>query len=98
MKKNEKVKKKADMYCYDCKNVFCDHHSGVRDNRKIHGRLLVKRTGMSEQMYAMTLKRTVELQHIKLLHGHFNEIFKKFIHFFVCLYEHKFLSILHMSK
>ena len=28
-KKETKDKSKADMYCYDCNNVFCDHHSGV---------------------------------------------------------------------
>ena len=32
VKKNEKLKKKADMYCYVCNNVFCDHHSGVSDD------------------------------------------------------------------
>ena len=28
-KKKTKEKNKADMYCYDCNNVFCGHHSGV---------------------------------------------------------------------
>ena len=53
LKKNEKVKKRADMYCYECDNVFCDHHAGVSDdtfdNRKIHGRAFVKSIRMSEQ-------------------------------------------------
>ena len=90
MKKNEKVKKMADMYCYDCDNVFCDHHSGVSDdtidNKEMHSRAFVKSIQMPEQMCAMTLKRAVELQHIKLLHGRCNEIFKKFIHSFFCLF------------
>jgi hypothetical protein len=30
-KKNEKDKITADMYCYDCNNVFCDNHSGVSE-------------------------------------------------------------------
>lgn len=25
----KKEKKKADMYCYICNNVYCDNHSGV---------------------------------------------------------------------
>jgi hypothetical protein len=29
IKKNEEDKKRADMYCYACNDVFCDHHSGV---------------------------------------------------------------------
>ena len=28
-KKKTKDKIKADMYCYDCNNGFCDHHSEV---------------------------------------------------------------------
>ena len=28
-KRKTKEKNKADMYCYNCNNVFCDHHSGV---------------------------------------------------------------------
>ena len=28
-KKKTKEKNKADMYCYNCNNVFCDHHAGV---------------------------------------------------------------------
>ena len=28
-KKKTKDKNKADMYCYDCNDVFCDHHSEV---------------------------------------------------------------------
>ena len=35
VKKNEKKKKGADMYCYVCNNVFCDHHSGVRKSAGI---------------------------------------------------------------
>ena len=29
LKKKSKLTNKADMYCYNCKDVFCDQHAGV---------------------------------------------------------------------
>ena len=29
VKKNKTSKRKADMFCYNCNNVFCDDHAGV---------------------------------------------------------------------
>ena len=35
VEKNEKDKKKADMYCYICDTVYCDNHAGVRNSMVI---------------------------------------------------------------
>ena len=29
LKKQSKVTNNADIYCYNCKDVFCDQHAGV---------------------------------------------------------------------
>ena len=35
VKKNKTSKMKADMFCYNCNNVFCDDHAGVCN---VHGK------------------------------------------------------------